>query len=242
MPSRQKRSGDPNPQYFSKSTAVQMGGILPYKWEAYCSTNGRRIAGFPFLRSLEARKVRRYKWGAYCRTNWRCTAVLFGQVVRVGVSETLPIPAAAEQLFAKPWSRPKIEPNFEALPWHFLKGKPQKFVRTRGFGKLTRFRNTENLVNPLCFDMDVVKTLAILDLKIQKGSFPEITLNFGKCRNTRRVLTDIDQERKRRINLRNVVGTLAGCPWNTRRDRKGSTGRCARDVLSDTKTLRCLKR
>ena len=56
----------------------------------YCSTNGRRIAGFPFLRSLEARKVRRYKWGAYCRTNWRCTAVLFRQVVGVGVSETLP--------------------------------------------------------------------------------------------------------------------------------------------------------
>ena len=47
----QKRSGDPNPQYFSKSTAVQMGGVLPYKLKkkAYCSTNGRRIAGFPFL-------------------------------------------------------------------------------------------------------------------------------------------------------------------------------------------------
>ena len=59
----QKRSGDPNPQYFSRSIAVQMGGVLPYKWEAYCSTNGRRIAGFPFLRSLEARKVQRYKWG-----------------------------------------------------------------------------------------------------------------------------------------------------------------------------------
>ena len=88
----QKRSGDPKPQYFSKSTAVQMGGVLPYKWEAYCSTNGKRIAGFPFLRirSLEARKVRRYKWGAYCHTNWRCTAVLFRQVVGVGVSETLP--------------------------------------------------------------------------------------------------------------------------------------------------------
>ena len=68
-----------------------MGGVLPYKWEAYCSINGRRIAGFPFLRSLEARKARRYKWGAYCRTNWRCTDVLFQQVVGVGVSETLPI-------------------------------------------------------------------------------------------------------------------------------------------------------
>ena len=87
----QKRSGDPNPKYFSKSTAVQMGGVLPYKWEAYCSINGRRAAGFPFLRSLEARKARGYKWGAYCRTNGRCIAVLFRQVVGVGVSETLPI-------------------------------------------------------------------------------------------------------------------------------------------------------
>ena len=81
-PINQKRSGDPNPQYFSKSTAVQMGGVLPYKWE--------RTAVLPFLRSLEARKVRRYKGGAYCRTKWRCTAVLFRQVVGVGVSETLP--------------------------------------------------------------------------------------------------------------------------------------------------------
>ena len=86
----QKRSGDPNPQYFPKVLPYKWGRVLPYKWEAYCSTNGRCIAGCPFLRSLDARKARRYKWGAYCRTNWRCTAVLFGQVVGVGVSETLP--------------------------------------------------------------------------------------------------------------------------------------------------------
>ena len=67
-----------SPSIFSKSAAVQLGGILPYKWEAYCSTNGRRIAGFAFLRSFEARKIRRHKWGVYCRTNWRCIAVLEG--------------------------------------------------------------------------------------------------------------------------------------------------------------------
>ena len=72
----------------SQSTAVQMGGALPYKWEAYCSTNGRCTVGLPFLQSLEARKAQRYKWGAYCRTNWRCTAVLSPRPV-VGVSETL---------------------------------------------------------------------------------------------------------------------------------------------------------
>ena len=43
----QKRSGDPNPQYFFKSTAVQMGGVLPYKWEAYRSMGGA-LQGFPF--------------------------------------------------------------------------------------------------------------------------------------------------------------------------------------------------
>ena len=66
----------PTPSIFPK--------VLPYKWGVDWRTNGRRLAvqiggvlqGFPFLRSFEARKVRRYKWGAYCRTNWRCTAVL----------------------------------------------------------------------------------------------------------------------------------------------------------------------
>ena len=46
-------SGDPNPQYFLKSTAVQMGGVLPYKWEVFCWV--------PFLQGLEARKVQRYR-------------------------------------------------------------------------------------------------------------------------------------------------------------------------------------
>ena len=32
----QEFSGDPNPHYFLESTAVQMGGVLPYKWEVYC--------------------------------------------------------------------------------------------------------------------------------------------------------------------------------------------------------------
>ena len=39
----------PTPSIFPK--------VLPYKWGAYCRTNGRRTAGFPFLRSSEARKV-----------------------------------------------------------------------------------------------------------------------------------------------------------------------------------------
>ena len=54
-----------------------------YKLEAYCGTNGRRIVAFLFHPSLAASKAQHYKWGACCGTNWRCTAVLFRQVVRV---------------------------------------------------------------------------------------------------------------------------------------------------------------
>ena len=54
---------------FFQQYCLQMGAVLEYKLEAYCSTNERRIAGFSFLQSLEARKVRRYRWGAYCVAN-----------------------------------------------------------------------------------------------------------------------------------------------------------------------------
>ena len=33
------------------------------------------------------------------------------------------------------------------------------------------------------------------------------------------------QERKGHTNLRKILGTLAGCPWDARRDKQGSTGR-----------------
>ena len=33
--------GDHNHQDFPKSTAKQIGGVLQYKWEVYCDTNGR---------------------------------------------------------------------------------------------------------------------------------------------------------------------------------------------------------
>ena len=60
----QELSGDPNPQYLLKSTAVQ--------WEAYCRTNGRRTAvqkggalvGFPFF---EAWGILPYKLEVPCQ-------------------------------------------------------------------------------------------------------------------------------------------------------------------------------
>ena len=72
----QKRFGDPNPQYFSKSTAVQMGGrtavqmggVLQYKWEAYCG-----VSLSSKLRSQESTAIQMggvlpYKLEVYCRT------------------------------------------------------------------------------------------------------------------------------------------------------------------------------
>ena len=57
-------SGDPNPQYFLKNTAIQMGGVLPYKWEIYFSLSSR-------LRSQEGTAIQMggvlpYKWEVYC--------------------------------------------------------------------------------------------------------------------------------------------------------------------------------
>ena len=42
------------------------------------------------------------------------------------------LPAAAEQLFTKPRSRPKSEPNFEALSWLFAQEKPQNSYEPGG--------------------------------------------------------------------------------------------------------------
>ena len=39
------------------------------------------------------------------------------------------------------------------------------------------------------------------------------------------------QERKGHMNLRKMPGTPAGCPWDIRRDKRGSTGRCPREFL-----------
>ena len=44
--------GDHDHQDFPESTAIQMGGVLQYIWEAYCDTNGRSTDSIlPFLRA-----------------------------------------------------------------------------------------------------------------------------------------------------------------------------------------------
>ena len=47
---------------------------MRYKKEAYCSTNWRCTAAFPFLQGLEASKAQHYKWGG--------TAVQIGGVLQ----------------------------------------------------------------------------------------------------------------------------------------------------------------
>ena len=69
---------DHNHQDFPKSTAIQVGGVLQYKWEAYCDTNGRSTDSISlFFQSVGTPKGLQYKLEAYCKTNWRCIAILF---------------------------------------------------------------------------------------------------------------------------------------------------------------------
>ena len=68
--------GDHNHQDFPKSAAIQMGGVLQYKWEACCDTNGKSTDSISL--SLENRGtgstaiqmggVLQYKWEVYFDT------------------------------------------------------------------------------------------------------------------------------------------------------------------------------
>ena len=77
-------SGDPNPQHFPKSTAIQIGGVWQYKWEAYRTAiqMGGILRGIPFFKAyLEARRhsnanrgILPYRLEVYCHTFWKsCT-------------------------------------------------------------------------------------------------------------------------------------------------------------------------
>ena len=66
--------GDHNHQDFLKSTVIQMGGVLHYKWEAYCDTMGGSTDSTSL--SLEPRGPK------YCNTNGRLIAIQMGGVLR----------------------------------------------------------------------------------------------------------------------------------------------------------------
>ena len=76
LPISGEHSGDHNHQDFPKSTAIQMGGVLQYKLEAYCDTNGRTTDSISLSLERMGTKstavqiggVLQYKWEAYCDT------------------------------------------------------------------------------------------------------------------------------------------------------------------------------
>ena len=82
-----EHSRDHNHQDFPQSIAIQMGGVLQYKWEACCDTKGESTDSISLPQSVGAPKALRYKLEAYFDTNWRRIAQLFFEVVVVGVSD-----------------------------------------------------------------------------------------------------------------------------------------------------------
>ena len=67
-------------------------------------------------------------------------------------SKLVPSRLLPNSCLLNPCHGPKSNRTSRLLPGS--KGKATKFVRIRGFSKLTRFRNTENSINPLCLDME----------------------------------------------------------------------------------------
>ena len=71
--------GDHNHQDFPRSAAIQMGGVLQYKREACCDTNGRRGDGISLSSERRDTKstaihiggVLQYKLEAHRNTNWK---------------------------------------------------------------------------------------------------------------------------------------------------------------------------
>ena len=63
-------------QDFPKTTAIRIGGILQYKWEAYCDTNGRSTDSVSLSSgrrgtestAIEIGGVLQYKLEVYCGT------------------------------------------------------------------------------------------------------------------------------------------------------------------------------
>ena len=68
--------GDHNHQDFPKSPAIQMGGVLQYKWEAYCDTNGKSTDSVSLSSerigtqstAILIRGVLQYRLEVYCGT------------------------------------------------------------------------------------------------------------------------------------------------------------------------------
>ena len=86
----QELFGDPNPHYFLKSTAVQMGGVLQHKWEVYCWVLLPSRPGSQEVTAIQMGGVLLYKLEVYCSTffetsrgwgfrNSACYFIVFGK-------------------------------------------------------------------------------------------------------------------------------------------------------------------
>ena len=66
-----------------------MEGVLPYKWEAYCDTNGRSTDNVSLSSERRGTGSTAIQRGGVLQYNWRRMAILFGEVVVVVVSDIL---------------------------------------------------------------------------------------------------------------------------------------------------------
>ena len=107
----------PSSGIFSKVSQVQMGGVLRYKWDAYCSAYWRCTAAFPFLQSLEASEAQRYKWGGILRYKLEVYRQYFSdKLYRLGV----PVLAPKKGINIKNFARnPPPRPPFQGAHDHF---------------------------------------------------------------------------------------------------------------------------
>ena len=86
----------PQPLVLSQKYCRTTRRRASYNWEASCSTNGKCIAGLPFLHCLEARKVSDTNGGECC-TNWRCT--IQAKIMKICFLESISVRQRQEKLF-----------------------------------------------------------------------------------------------------------------------------------------------
>ena len=75
-----EHSGGHNHQVFPKTIAIQMGGVLRYKWGAYCDTIGRSTDSVSLSSERRGTKSTAVQIGGVLQCKWEvyCDAFLSG--------------------------------------------------------------------------------------------------------------------------------------------------------------------
>ena len=76
----------------------------------------------------------------------------------------------------------------------------------------------------------VEKLYVLLQCLMKSGEISSPAPDYGAPKSFHRPPSH-PQERQRHVNLREIPGTPAGCPWDTWRDKQGSSGRYSRKFL-----------